>query len=101
MVLIEEIGNTIMSAFLLAAYPLLAIIALIQDCVNMVYSPISIIINSVINLGNVLIALIGSVFSNYFPAIWITILTLIIGVTVGFRMWTFISKTPILGMLFK
>lgn len=66
--------------------------------VNSFYTPMAAIVNSFINLGNDVIQFFTTITYNFLPGPIAALLIIGVGLVVGLRIWSFISKISIFGI---
>lgn len=77
--------------------PIYQVIGVIIHIINLFYQPMAMLLNAFINLGNDFIEFNSIILLNMFPSPIAILLILGIGVVVGLRIWSFLSKISILG----
>lgn len=82
---------------LLIWYPIGSFIGMVLYLFNIVYIQVALFLNGIIIMANILLALVNSILVNFLPAPWIMVLSSIIWIIVGFRVYSFLKGITILG----
>lgn len=89
-------AGIIQNFFLLAFYPVVVLVDIIQYLAASFINPIINIINAVISTGNALGSM-TNVFSGTFPLEWVALMGIIILVNLAFRIYYFVRNIQIAG----
>lgn len=90
------IADILIQILMVAMYPFVAIVAVLQEAINILIMPFSELVDSIIILGNDFLSIVD-IMAGAFPAPWITLLIAIVLVNIAIRVYYYLKDISILG----